>query len=716
MKKSFRFLMSLVLTMVMLFTSIVPASASGRPVNYLSEIHLAEAKNAEDAKQLLEENGFTVIDKNLNPDGDKAVYLGYKTSKNVEDAITDISVMNMDGGFSITDYEATLEESIAEYKDVIDEYRLIANEFAANYKAGKREAVLAYRQLNYYYNEVPVLDEEGNNVLDEEGNKKTTITYMGDYMLAFPSDDQSFVDILLKGNTRILANIRSLLAMGCGSSETTIDQRAAAAAADKAVYEKIQYHDYAKTFIDSLIVINKNIALAESEKLEIENSTIYTDEEKEELLNGLRLGITSSIAVKEILSKIPYGETNYAEYLDSVELSTIDPSVVYPIIEAMTEGQRKLLTLGQLTSVFLYDVVESDDEEIEAQLAEIEKDYEPLSVYLGTDMEIFEGACAVTSDALRNEAATGDSWSYAMGIAGEVVGATVMGVAGVFLITLAAKYLSSAFSYSTKFAELCTAQTDVATSILKWQGLVEEFSKMVPSNKVVNGINHCQKLIDSGHVELTQISSQKANLVQGYSGGYFLSGVCIVTGILFLSYGVYNVINLINRLNPSYTEIPLNIVDCRETDNGDRYIRYNVVNAYYKDGDTVKTKAGDTNGYDGDQWVSLYYTKNYEAGKCMTATADLPVSDSDFGAYSPVHKFGAQICYDLNSYNDNDSSEKIFLAFSNSNNKKAAETSVPSVVGSTVSYGLIGVSGVAGIGLGMLIMGVINRKKAKKES
>ena len=95
----------------------------------------------------------------------------------------------------------------------------------------------------------------------------------------------------------------------------------------------------------------------------------------------------------------------------------------------------------------------------------------------------------------------------------------------------------------------------------------------------------------------------------------------------------------------------------------------------------------------------------------MTATGYFIDIADNFGKYTPVARFGNKNCYDLNAFNDNDSTESIFIAFGNSNNKKAAATSVPTVVGSVMTYGPIGISGVAGIGIGMALMSAIKRKK-----
>ena len=111
--KFFKVLISMLLVATMCVTMMMPASA-GRATYYLSDLQMAEATTADEAKQMLKDAGFTVLDKNLNPDGDKAVYLGYKKSTNVDDAITDVKVMNMKGGFNVSDYDSIVEDALEE--------------------------------------------------------------------------------------------------------------------------------------------------------------------------------------------------------------------------------------------------------------------------------------------------------------------------------------------------------------------------------------------------------------------------------------------------------------------------------------------------------------------------------------------------------------------------------------------------------------------------
>lgn len=190
-----------------------------------------------------------------------------------------------------------------------------------------------------------------------------------------------------------------------------------------------------------------------------------------------------------------------------------------------------------------------------------------------------------------------------------------------------------------------------------------------------------------------------------------LSSLGIAAGLAMIAFSIYSIVQIVDKYNPKYTKIPSNMVDTVETANGNRFINYTVVNSLYQNGNETAEKPGDTNGYDGVQWNAIYYTKSYEADKCMTATGYLIDSAENFGKYTPVAGFGAVNCYDLNSFNDNENTENIFVAFGNSNNKKTAETSVPTVEGSVFGYGAMAVSGVAGIGLGMCIMSLIKRKK-----
>jgi hypothetical protein len=129
------------------------------------------------------------------------------------------------------------------------------------------------------------------------------------------------------------------------------------------------------------------------------------------------------------------------------------------------------------------------------------------------------------------------------------------------------------------------------------------------------------------------------------------SSIGVIIGLVMIGYSITNIVKIANSYKVEYTDIPINMIDCVDTENGNRYVRYRVVNSLYKEDDTIKTRPGDTNGYDGQQWNAIYYTKSYEAGKCLLSNVDFPQNEKDFGKYTPVHEFGkVDVCYNINKY------------------------------------------------------------------
>ena len=679
--KFLKVLISMVLVMTMCMTMMMPASA-GRATYYLSDLKMAEAATADEAKNMLTEAGFTVLDKNLNPGGDKVVYLGYKKSTNVDDAITDVKVMNMDGGFNISDYDTVFEEAMDTYSAEIKNLRIAANEFAENYKAGRKEALNAYRQLNYYYVE----------------NDKGVKTNMGDYMLNFPTTNEGFADILLKGNPNILNNIRILLSMGVADGGDLIE-RIKVAVADEAVYGKIKYFDNAKELAGKILQLKKMLSEAEAEIAEIEADTEMTQEEKDLALIMPSYIVTLLSSFDLILSTIPCGDTNYSEYFETA--TEIDYTLLYPFLDAMTEGQKAMAVSGQIHSVLVYNAIEMSDEELEAELVAQEENLEPLSVYLGTDMDLLEDAVGVTSDALREEAATGNSWfaCFTGNMAGDITISSLISVGGIALVLTSLHFLDKAVGKGEWTPEQLAKLNDAKKRVAWFEREINDTTNKF-KDLSTRGKNKWLDVIDDLNAS-HQVSTSAV----------ILSSLGVAAGLAMIFFGVYSISKIVNTYNPKYTKIPANMVDTVSTANGNRFINYTVVNSLYQNGDKTEEKPGDTNGYSGKQWNAIYYTKSYEAGKCMLSTGYFVDSADSFGKYTPVAGFGTKNCYNLNSFNGEENTDTIYIAFGNSNNKKSAETSVPTVVGSMLSTGMIAVSGVAGLGLGMCIMSLIKRKK-----
>ena len=92
---------------------------------------ISYGKTADEAKQWLTDNGYEVLDKNLNEGADdtfstkRAVYLGYKTTNDADEAITDMKLMNMKGGYSVQDYQMLLDEQKTNIKNFFKDFKEI---------------------------------------------------------------------------------------------------------------------------------------------------------------------------------------------------------------------------------------------------------------------------------------------------------------------------------------------------------------------------------------------------------------------------------------------------------------------------------------------------------------------------------------------------------------------------------------------------------------
>lgn len=156
------------------------------------------------------------------------------------------------------------------------------------------------------------------------------------------------------------------------------------------------------------------------------------------------------------------------------------------------------------------------------------------------------------------------------------------------------------------------------------------------------------------------------------------------------------------------------MVDVVSHKDGDRFVNYkNVPAYYYNDKGVLTTRENDLNAYDGRQWVSLYYTKNYEAGYCLTSSPDLIATEAGKTGYTSVHLFGRTDGYNTNSYCKRDGAQAVYLAFKYSTNQKSAVTDVPEIIGSVFNAGIIAVSVAAGFVGGVVLIICINKIKEK---
>lgn len=139
-----------VLLVSLLLGMLVCPAAADEARLFLSELRICIAPTWEEAASILQSDGYTVVAQDLNAgtgDGALSVCLGYKTTTDPEQALTDIAVLHMNGTYAYTD-AAAIERL---YGDALENaVQAVQTSFSALLTAAETSptAVWALTQLN----------------------------------------------------------------------------------------------------------------------------------------------------------------------------------------------------------------------------------------------------------------------------------------------------------------------------------------------------------------------------------------------------------------------------------------------------------------------------------------------------------------------------------------------------------------------------------------
>ena len=153
-KKIWKKIVSLVLVISTLITTLpMTTSAEGSQNGevYIKAVQLARAETKEEAKALLEDEGYIFLDGNLNEGtGEDGIWMGYTTTTNPEEAIYDLKLMNMKGGFTLTSMEAALAAQESVFVDMANDLNYLIEEFTEAYEDESVPALKAYKALKFF--------------------------------------------------------------------------------------------------------------------------------------------------------------------------------------------------------------------------------------------------------------------------------------------------------------------------------------------------------------------------------------------------------------------------------------------------------------------------------------------------------------------------------------------------------------------------------------
>ena len=767
MKKVFRKIVALVLVTALILTTSVSALAATEEV-YLSDLRIIYAEDYAEAKEILSGTDFKdykLLNENLN-EGTKEIgtWLAYKPTTDIEDAITDLSVMQMNGGYKAGNYQAMIQDSLEEYKEMGKKYETIIEYFNEALDEEYFLAKLAHRQLNFYtVKTVGITDKPSF-----EGELLGDIFYDG-------IDSEELAEMFMEGNSYVLKNIRSLLAMGVSYNEDgkTYMEKVAEAAEemndDPDVFSGEDYDDVAKNMVSTLLAIKDLF----KEFSAYEDELNFNDEDVTEK----ELEYAEHKTLANMMRDVDYldGKTLY-DFVLGYNGDKSDYSKLYPLVAALNDAQAELVGLLSYYNVIRYSMSEFPETYLDGEVAALEEQYaeNPFNVYEGVDRTVFKGTFALTTNAYRADAYTdkntladaffgnvlrtiATSSEIALGAGGigiMIWGAVERGAENAVVPPTEGQLLVNAKNaFEAKLNNSLNAVANQQVGFGNTSNCGDFLNQMMSkyfeemdagsmtfSNKFTYIQNHAYELQGADSLHFSRVESHyssakymfekthnKEQYIQDYMqaannpGMAFSTMLFIVGGAMLLASAVSIGLTVLSYYNPGYDDIPLSMVDMIETQYGDRYIKYDVVREAEEKSDGVYA-AGDLNAFEAQRWNALYYTKSYEAGKPLLAD-EFVLSTSNNKAkdgYTPVHRFGEEICYDLNKYNFSNKSPSIYLSVKQSKNDKSAVADVPKVVGSMFSGGLWmlfgGVGALFGVGGTLGTQALLKKKKSKSDN
>jgi len=651
-------IISAILCFSILFVTICPKAETLDTKTYVKEIVTSTAQTDAAAKKWLTDNGYIVVPSNINAGTDEdPVYLGYKTTTKKSEAITDISFMDMDGGYEWMDYEAFATQNQNNIAEMTRNLSITCKEMKSNLDNGSKAATVALSYLNIFT--VP------------EANQK-----LGDYLLDSSRTDTDYRRILLICNSLVINIIYSQLSLGCTESSTdNFITRLSSSGPDCALRgedceeywneKSDNYSKDAKNILTALQAFEKEYNFALARKTanggEIVTPSASTENEAENQLasfaeNGSKTadGDTDALtfSVYEYLNQYDYTSTlpttegeNYRLFPNStklgdliLELSKIDKedeeqlSLLYPLVESLTPAQRYLLCTQGFTG--FTSIAISDDETLTtleqkhdeyANMLYSALDSDVASVWVGTNKDLFDQKIGITTKAKRDADASSDydeltkvtNFDTNIKVALCYIGAAAAATAGVSLIVIGV----GAFIFKGAVATVA-----------------------------------CGISIMTG-----AISATVSGVAFGCVGaiGIALTGLVVAALIVCaIVYAVDYFVDLYNYYHPDYSEIPAVMVDSYE----DGYITYKAVK-------NNKGKPADINIWEGRRWNALYVTTDENAGSPLTVNSDGLAFKVIYGSTSipqyssPVARFGTTKAVNLNSNTYDDDVNGIYLYF-----------------------------------------------------
>lgn len=621
--KFFKHLLCVVMSLVMMATMSANAFAgSGTVKRYLKDIRFIYAEDYEEAKTLVPE-GYHIMDKDLNEGAEVVfdipnVYMIYSTTENPDEAITDIKTMNMNGGFTYSDYEEQMAEVDANIRELSMGIKDAALAFRENYKKGTYGAKAAYVTLSAF-----AVDEAGMN--------------LADYFIYGDIPDDFYLRVLLNVHKDILSCILSALTMAVQGEEgsTWLDRLTKIAdpedVTDSLLWDRAAalaplFYDFADTYsaIDHKVFENGD---GEIKLPETDEDGKYTDtmppasntEEGASKVDFSDLGV-------EIFYEIAYETLKTYSFQNKTTFSywfvdeMFSEENLFSMVSVLNDAEYAMMRLCGPLHMILSTAMSADVyNDYLAEAKNIIAEAGTCSIWAGVNTELFRSSIGITDEANRVMAETkasqelnndGDSGlDGAIRVAGLLLSAGLISL-GVGLV------VTKIFAVSLAAALAVTAHSIV--------GIV-------------------------GSIVGTVMG------VVGIATGVLLVVVAIVIALVYL---VIWLKGLYDEYHPDLTEIPEYMYDLVKDESGNQqFVLYEAAKS--QDG-----KPADVNAFEGREWHAIYFSHDEAAGKPIEADVKIRFGDGrvDEG-YVGLSNFGMINSENLNRYAFEDDVDGIYISY-----------------------------------------------------
>ena len=704
--------------MAILMGTLLPVQVFADTPDYISDVRICMGSEYD-----TQFNGYNVlkVDNNSadlnekaagndNPAGEKPVYLYYKTTKNPSDAITDLAVMNMKGGYSIDDYDMLMETNIKEqilpfianFSTAITEYR---ENYNSNNEANKQRAVFVHDVLNKLTD-----DDTGKRLGDLLLNE--TKEELGEEAYNKLSNEEkknhaNLTKIIAQANGRATLIMENMITKACDTSDDSwIDRFSSTTYEDLAdmiggspsdAMKKLakKYDDDANILLSGWNAFNEQLESYEEYQSIVEgfdeeevNGVISAyekadEDEKAELEEDYKAACeafakfteaTQGIIVYEYLEEYDYNDATLLDFFMQSESEIEDDiTVLYPLVASLSAGQRAgldFLSLREMVMIARSNEYGYDDEAV--------KSLKDASIYEGIDRAVYEkGGVGLTSDARRNNLSAQNISEYETSSLTYIFIAVSFG----FLISSVAMIFKtlSAYSYANKIID-----TEVSMS-------------------VVQSAYNTSKLCLGLTISLAVIA------------------------VVVFAVGIYLDQKAAEEFyKTKFTPIPHYMVDAKDITGynrkGEKIVLKNQA-AYYKavECNRKKTDAkykeigtlADLNGDVGSQWLALYAAKNDKMEPILADSLKVVVGSTEVpqGYETGIHMFGESAAFNLNNklYCWNQKAKSIMVYYK-------ADKTAATTTGSNFSTGTLALSASGGLILGAAItaLGMTASKKRKE--